>query len=245
HALNIPRLIDELCYNLVTPCHGIFHPDSWMYNPDIQLLDFSLAKAASLLDEAGWVIDPSREGWRHKVIDGHPVKFEFTLTYASASEVMREVSAIYQEDLKRVGVSMKPQPMEWATLSQRVRKHEFQASSAAWGTGIDPDTSWNLWHSDQYDPEGKFGRNYPGFKNDRVDELFRLGREENDQKKRQKYYQEITKIIYDEQPYTFMWNRGTLWGINNRIRGIEASPGRGLFGFDPAVKVWWVPARKD
>ncbi|MFN7972320.1 MAG: hypothetical protein U0166_08215 [Acidobacteriota bacterium] len=66
-----------------------------------------------------------------------------------------------------------------------------------------------------------------------------LGRKEFDQAKRKVYYQEIQKIIYDEQPYTFLWNRGTFWAFNKRIRGVTTSP-RGVFNFTPAEMAWWV-----
>jgi peptide/nickel transport system substrate-binding protein len=123
-------------------------------------------------------------------------------------------------------------------MVQRNREHQFQASIAAWGTGVDPDTGRNIWLSDQYDPEGRFGRNYGGFKNERVDELFELGRREFDFEKRRKIYQEIHKLIYEDQPYTFVYNRGSFWALHQRIRGVTTSP-RGIFNFNPAENAWW------
>ena len=145
-------------------------------------------------------------------------------------------AAIVQQDLKSIGVELKTQILEWATFQERNRKHEFQASTAAWGTGTDPDTLWNIWHSEEY----KAGRNYGGFKNARVDELFALARHEFDPEKRRTHYQEIQKIVYDEQPYTFLWNTPTLWAFSKRIRGVIYSP-RGVWNFDPSFMAWWVP----
>mgnify|MGYP001346059938 CR=1 FL=1 len=72
-----------------------------------------------------------------------------------------------------------------------------------------------------------------------MDELFRLGRREFDETKRRDIYREIQKIIYDEQPYTFLWNRPTTWAFSNRIRGVVFSP-RGVWNFDPSFQAWWV-----
>lgn len=238
-ACNTPRMIRELAYNLYTQAYGVFHPDSWMFNPEIKLIPFDLDKAAALLDEAGWKVDESKEGWRYKDVDGKPVRFEFTMLLPQGIEISRDLSAIFQEDLQSIGVKMNTQTLEWAALSERVRKHEFQSSVAAWGTGTDPDTSRNIWLSTEYDPTGTNGRNYGKFQNARVDELYELGRKEFDQAKRKVYYQEIQKIIYDEQPYTFLWNRGTFWAFNKRIRGVTTSP-RGVFNFTPAEMAWWV-----
>ncbi|MCI0651592.1 MAG: ABC transporter substrate-binding protein [Planctomycetes bacterium] len=239
HACDIPRMIKQLCYDLVLPSHGIYHRDSWMFNPEIKLIPYDLAAAEKLLDEAGWIQDAERDGWRHKVIDGQPVKFEFTLLIPQASTTGKEMAAIFQEDLKSIGVDMRTTIMEWATFQERIRKHEFQAQTAAWGTGVDPDTTWNVWHSSSYEKSGETGRNYGGYRNARVDELFLQGRHEFDHKKRQAIYREIAKIIYDEQPYVFMWHRDILWAVHKRIRGVTTSP-RGVFNFYPSFAAWWV-----
>lgn len=240
-ACDLERMRTELTYNLYELCRGQYHPDSWMFNHSVKRLPFDLDAASALLDEAGWKVDEEREGWRYKMIDGVPVKFEFKLLIPQGSSLGAKLAAIFQEDLESIGVRMNTQLLEWATFSKRTREHDFQAATAAWGTGTDPDTGWNLWHSEQCDPEGKFGRNYGCFKNDRVDELFELGRHEFDAEKRASYYQEIHAIVYEEQPYTFLFNRGTFWGLHERIRGVTSSP-RGIFNFSPAEQAWWTPA---
>ncbi len=240
-ACDIDRMRRLLTYDLYEPCLGMFHPDSWMFNPSVQRIPYDLDASADLLDEAGWKTDDEKEGWRYKEVDGRPVRFEFTMIIPQGSSLGAKIATIFQENLQSIGVKMNTQTIEWATFMERTRKHEFQASTAAWGTGTDPDSGWNLWHSEQCDPEGKSGRNYGCFKNARVDELFELGRHEFDAEKRASYYQEIHAIVYEEQPYTFLFNRGTFWGLHERIQGVTASP-RGIFNFNPAEQAWWTPA---
>jgi peptide/nickel transport system substrate-binding protein len=234
HALNTPRILDELYYNLATPCYGMYHPDSWMFNPDVKLLGYDPEKSRGLLDEAGWAVDED-DGWRYKQVDGRKVRFEFTILIAQGSPVAAPIAAILQADLKRLGVEMKTQSVEWSSFLERVRKHEFQAEMAAWGTGTDPDTGWNLWRTDQYE----VGRNYGGYSNPRIDELFAEGRREFDFEKRRKIYQEIHRILYDDQPYTWLYNRPILAAFNRRIGGVQFSP-RGVYNFDPSFYAWWV-----
>jgi len=234
HALNLPLIREKILYNLPTICLGEYHPDSWMFNPDVQPLGYDLERSKALLDEAGWVVDP-QDGWRYKTIDGEKVKFTFTLTYSQGSASTPKIAAVFQEDLKKIRVEMQTHIFEWATFVQKIRKHEFQAEMAAWGTGTDPDTSWNLWRTEEYIT----GRNYGGYSNPIVDELFVQGRKEFDFEKRKKIYQEIHKILYEDQPYTWMFNAASLSAINNRIRGVQFSP-RGIFNFDPSFYGWWV-----
>ena len=236
HALNLPLIFDKIFYNLTTASCGIYHPDSWMYNPQVKPLEYDLKKSAALLDEAGWTVDP-QDGWRYQKINAEKVKFQFTLLISQGSPSAPQIAAVFQEDLKKIGVEMKTRTLEWATFLEKVNHHEFQAETAAWGTGTDPDTGWNLWRTEEYQQ----GRNYGGYSNSRVDELFALGRKEFDFKKRRKIYQEIHKITYEDQPYTWMYNAPVLAAFNKRIRGVQFSP-RGIYGFNPSFYQWWVPA---
>jgi peptide/nickel transport system substrate-binding protein len=235
HALNIPLFLDKVYYNLATQAVGMYHPDSWMYNPEVKPLEYDLEKSKAYLDQAGWLVNPD-DGWRYKEIDGQKIRFEFTLLLSQGSPIAPKLSAIFQQDLKKIGVDMKNRTLEWSAFVAKIRKHEFQAETAGWGTGTDPDTGWGLWRTDQYEK----GRNYGGYSNLRIDELFELGRREFDLEKRKKIYQEIHKILYEEQPYTWIYNRPTLAAINNSFRGVQFSP-RGIFNFNPSFYAWWVP----
>ena len=234
HALNLPRILDEVYYNLHTPCHGIFHPDSWMYNDKIELLGFDLEKAGELLDQAGWIMD-EEDGWRYKTINGIKTPFEFTILLPTESQTSPRVAAIFQEDLLELGVRMKTATMEWSAFHDKIQNHKFEAQISAWGTGTDPDTSINLWTTKMY----KEGRNYGGYSNADVDRWFQEQRLEFDPLKRAELFRKIAKQIYDDQPYTFLANIPTLSAFNKRIRGVTFSP-RGVWGFDPSLYGWWV-----
>lgn len=233
-ATNVKLMVEKITYRLAQPAYGPFHRDSWMFNPSIQLLPFDTAAAARLLDEAGWTVDPE-SGWRKK----GDRAFSFTLLMSQGNPATVEMAAIVQQDLKTIGVEMKTQVIEWATFQERVRKHEFEASTAAWGTGVDPDLTRNIFGTKAIDD----GRNYGCYSNPRIDELYNQGQKEFDATKRQAIYREIGKLIYEDQPYTFLWSRPTLWGFHKRIRGVTFSP-RGVWNFDPSVMGWWV-AKKD
>ncbi|MCH9022361.1 MAG: hypothetical protein IID32_06320 [Planctomycetes bacterium] len=234
HALNLELILEKIYYNLATRCHGIYHPDSWMYNPDIELLKYDLGRSAQLLDEAGWLVDAD-DGWRYRTVKGERVRFSFTLTMPQGSPSAPKVAAIFQQDLKKLGVNLKTHTMEWSSFLEKIRNHEFQAEIAAWGTGTDPDTGWNLWRTEEYEK----GRNYGGYSNKRVDELFLAGRREFDFGKRRAIYQEIHKRVYEDQPYLWLYNAPVLAAVNKRIRGVQLSP-RGIYNFDPSFYEWWV-----
>lgn len=236
HACNLPQILERIGYNLHTPCYGIFAPGSWMFNKEIKLLPYDLDKAAALLDQAGWKRS-EQDGIRYKTINGRQVKFDFELLMGQGTQVGPQIAAMYAEDLKKIGVLMRTREVETATLLDLLNKHEFQASLGGWGTGVYPDTNENIWKTEMY----KNGRNYGGYSNKRVDELFNLATHEFDDQKRAQYFQEIQKLIYDDQPYIFMWNLSSTAIVNKKIKGVQFSP-RGIFGFTPSYYKWWVAA---
>lgn len=235
-ACNLPYILEHVGYNLHTPCYGIFAPGSWMFNKEIKLLPYDLNKAASLLDQAGWKRS-EQDGMRYKTVGGKPVKFDFELLMGQGSQVGPQIAAIYAEDLKKIGVSMRIREVEAATFLGMLSKHEYQASLGGWGTGVYPDTSENIWKTEMY----KNGRNFGGYSNKRVDELFSLATREFSDQKRTQYFQEIQKLIYDDQPSLFIWNLSSTAVVNKKIHGVQFSP-RGLFGFSPSYYKWWVAA---
>ena len=89
HAYNFELTKSKLYYNLVHKCLGCFHPDSWMFNKDIDPVHFDLKKAAQLLDEAGW--EMADDGWRYKEAEYVLVEKSYTdeMTGKPASKVTK------------------------------------------------------------------------------------------------------------------------------------------------------------
>ena len=55
---------------------------------------------------------------------------------------------------------------------------------------------------------------------------------------RARLYGRIHEIIYEEQPYTFLFFRSSFYGFNKRLRGYMFSP-RGPFSYGPGVLSIW------
>lgn len=238
HAINYDLILRQVYHGVYRRSYGIHHPSAPMFNPEIELFDFDLERASRLLDEAGWVRD-AKDGWRYKNVNvnGKSVrtKFSFALNIPRESATVPRIAVILQNDLERIGVAMKIRTIEWATFLEMSRKHEFQAQISAWITGKDPDDEWNLWRTESYGD----GRNYGGYSNPRVDELYELARGCFDEARRMRYYAEISKMIYEDAPYSFLVNAPVLWAFDKRLRGVQFSP-RGPCNFEPGVRDWWV-----
>ena len=53
-------------------------------------------------------------------------------------------------------------------------------------------------------------------------------------------YGKIHSLIYQDQPYMFLYNRHSLFGFNKKLRGYRFSP-RGPFHYSPGIDAIWSP----
>lgn len=230
HAIDADQILQSVYRGLCSRSLGIYPPGSWMFNPEVTPLGHSLAEAGDLLDQAGWKIDPET-GWRTR--DG--VTFAFELLCPQESSTGRQTLTYYQQSLRSIGVDMKLRLVEYATLRDLRRRHEFQAYYGAWSTSNDPDQDRGMWHSDAIDG----GANFVSYRNERVDALFDQARMTFDFARRRRCYRDIQKLIYDDQPFTFVSVSPSLWAFNKNLRGVRFGP-RGAFYWYPGQRNWWV-----
>ncbi|MCG8451339.1 MAG: ABC transporter substrate-binding protein [Pirellulales bacterium] len=233
YAMDYRELLDTILYGVYAPCRGISHETSKMFpkngpKPFQQDLD----KAEELLDEAGWD-DSDGDGIRDKEVNGRVIPFEFTLLVVNYEDRIR-IATLMKECLESIGIICNVKPTEFTVLMQMQRDHKFQAAYAGWSTGADPDTASNIWVTNE-------GRNYGEYSNPRVDALFEQARHEFDEEKRMVIYGEIHNLLWEDQPYTWLFNRNSFYGFNKRLRGYNFSP-RGPFHYGPGLDSVYMPA---
>ncbi|MGA9750268.1 MAG: ABC transporter substrate-binding protein, partial [Acidobacteriota bacterium] len=218
---------------------GPFYPMSWSSDPQVKPYPYDPAKAAALLDEAGWKLPPGKT-IREK--DGKPFSFE-CLVPAEVDMFSRWLE-VFQQDLKRVGVDMRIRKIEWSAFLDRTHRHQFQAYLSGWGLGDDPDP-YPLLDSAQARllPSGMaVGQNDCSYANPEVDRL--IGEEERtfDLKARQTLFWQIQRLVAEDQPMTFLFWPTQMVAVKNRFQDVRVSrAGYGMFTWYPSLLDWWVP----
>ncbi len=232
YAFDHERMLETICHGLYSPCTGVFHPTAWMATrKPLEAYRQDLDRAETLLDEAGW-IDRDNDGLRDREIDGRSVPFEFTVV-CSQQPMAQEICTLLQQSLDRIGVRVNVKPTEFTVLQQLLLEKRFDAAFGGWGTGTDPDTSENIWATDA-------GRNFGSYSNPEVDRLFVEGRTEVDRAKRAEKYARIHELLWEDQPYTWLYWRNSFYGFSKDLRGYVFSP-RGPFHYSPGFGSLWKP----
>lgn len=194
-------------------------PTSWAF-PDAKELnayDFDMAKAASLMDEAGWTM--GTDGFRYK--DGQ--KFSISWLVYTDSPWPGTLSAMAADTWKQLGVDLTIEQMDFETVASRtmdakVEDKDFDIYTMGFSLSVDPDPTGALFDDEAY-VEGGF--NASGYKNAAAMELVKKGKAEFDTAKRAEIYKEWAKIMNDEIPHAIVAYRSEIWGINNKIKGMD------------------------
>ena len=236
HAYDTERILRNVTENVYNVSTGPFIRGHWPHNPEVEPIEYDPERAAALLDEAGWLTNPD-DGWRYKTIGGESVRFDFEMLIPQSFVDAVRMADIFREDLRRLGVSFETRVIENAANLQRMRKHEFGAFVATGQLFTDPDLWVNYFHSRNYEQ----GRNYGGYHNPKVDEVLELSRRELDHDRRRAYFQEFQALVYEDQPYLFIWDYTTTWGFSKRVRGVTLAKS-GVLNFLPGIREWWVVA---
>jgi len=226
-AVNIGQMIRYVLYGYGEQSTGIFTPEMWFFNPRVEPLSYDPEKARQLLAEAGW--KPGADGILEK--DGQ--RFTFTMITNNGNVIRSDIATLVQADLKAVGIEVNVEMYEWAVfLKNFVNKGEFDAVVLGWGLGQGFD-QFQIWHSSQTDPEEL---NMVGYKNHEADRLLQEVREEFDREKIIALCGELQQLIYDDQPYMFLFvPQGTsvMWKDAFRVR----RPGKDGVWIDEPVQM--------
>lgn len=228
HLVDREKILNVVYNGLGRIVTGNFFIDSPFYDKNLKPYSFSIEKATELLHEAGWT-DSNNDG----ILDKNGVDFKFTILTISSSENHEKMFPLIREDMKKAGILMNINKVEWSVYVQRLEKKNFDAVSLGWSMGIESDP-YQIWHSSMADIEGS--SNHISFKNETADRLIEKIRTCFDLQKRIELCHEFHALLYELQPYTFLFCQDSLVAVNNRYQNVR------LFDAFPIIPedIMWV-----
>jgi len=208
YAIDRQPLIHYLMHDSARPAASVLPPESWAYDPSARQYPHDPAKARQLLDSAGY---PATNG----------VRFHLTMK-TSTEESSRAMAAVFQQQLREVGIALDIRSFEAATFFSDVTHGEFQMYSLRWlGANEDPDIFEYAFDSARIIPKGA-NRQY--YSNPRVDALIAKAGAEADQNARRQDYAQIQQILAEDLPYINLWYFDNVMVYSKRVRGLNLNP---------------------
>jgi peptide/nickel transport system substrate-binding protein len=172
------------------------------YNSDLKPIPFDIEGAKKLLDEAGWK-DTDGDNIRDKMIDGQKVKFEFNFTYPTSDVSWKDIAQMATEAMYKAGVKANMDPQDFSVLFDNAKNHNFDMFMASWGGTFAPEDYTQIWHTSSWATKGS---NFTGFGNAESDAVIDSIKYEIDDAKRVPMLHRFQQMIYDDQPYIFMFS---------------------------------------
>ncbi|HEV2970856.1 MAG TPA: ABC transporter substrate-binding protein [Pirellulales bacterium] len=220
HAIPLDEIIANIYHGLAVRLTGPFLPDSKSNDKSLPLIDYDLDKARKLLDEAGWKMEEGAS-LRSKMVNGKKVEAKFDLMIYSDSPSYTSIATIVKENCRKIGVDVGISSTNWALMLQKLRKKDFDACILGWVMDW-KDDPFQIWHGSQADlPESS---NSIGYQNPEVDKLIEQLRVTMSPDKQIEIYHKIHRLIYEDQPYTFLFMDLETAGYNARIENVKFYP---------------------
>jgi microcin C transport system substrate-binding protein len=237
---NREQMIEKLFYGLYKPIYS-YYPATVYENPTDPKITYNPEEALKLLAEAGW---KDRDSQGRLIKNGQPLQIE--LLYAR--QVFEPWLTVYQEDLRKVGISLNLRLVTFETAFKLEMQRQFDYTVSAWGAGsVFPDPKPE-YYSATADIENT--NNISGFKDKQADALMDEYDATFDANKRVEILKKLDGILANSYQYTLRWydpaQRIVFWnkfgmpqGTFSRVGDYEGTLGPGI------PQLWWVDPQKS
>ncbi len=231
-ATNRRQVVDALLRGYGDIANAGVPPFHWAFHEGIRdELAFDSDEARRLLDEAGWR-EPSPGAVR---VNDAGERLEIAIKYNTGNQQRQDIAEIMQAQLREVGIAVRPQVVEWATLLNQINTpdvRDFDGVVIGWVTEMKVDDH-DLFHSSKVDqPYG-----WTGMQDERVDALLDTLQLVVDRDEAVPLWREYQELLVELQPYTYLFFPERLAGVGRRMRGVEMD----VRGEWVHVTRWWIP----
>jgi microcin C transport system substrate-binding protein len=229
HLFNRESMIEKLMYNEYVVTDSMF-PSSVYENPKNEKIRFDPQKAMQLLAEAGW---SQRDAQGRLTKGGQPLNIEIVY----ADQASERFFTVYQEDLRKVGITLNLRLTTFETLVKLLDERTFGMASIAYTGSIFPSPEQN-WLGRLADEKNT--NNITGFKNARADQLIEAYGKEFDFDKRVTLLQEFDGILANDHHWILEWTapyeRVVYWNKFGQPRGYVTRIG----DYRDILTLWWL-----
>ncbi len=216
HALNRKDVVEAVFGPYANVINIPNSKVSWAYTEEgINKYEFDLAKAETLLKEAGW----TKNGNGKLEKDGKEFKILFTTIQGHS--VTGPMLPVMKDDYAKLGIDLEIEYVDFPTLMDKSNAGKADMWFMAWGLVADPD------------PYGTYGSDGPQnkyyYKSADADKYMKEALLTTDIEKRKEVYKKVYKTLNEDVPCLWVYQRSDMWAVNSRVKNFKVSPYRDYY----------------
>lgn len=225
-AINRTQILNDIFLGMGKISLGPLPHSSWAFNENITTLEYNLEKAKNILAQRGF-----EDRNRNKILDKNGKDFTLTIIANVENPERVQILSYVTNYLTQLGIKVNAQKMDVNSFISALLSGKYDGFIMGWSVSdkIDPTL---YWHSDS--KRGKF--NFISYKNTAVDSLIELGTVMLNRKKAKEVWGEFQRIVYEDQPYTFLIVPNEISATYKRVKGTDQ--GLNL----ASAYTYWIPA---
>jgi peptide/nickel transport system substrate-binding protein/microcin C transport system substrate-binding protein len=211
HIADLQTWINKIDYGMAEPTVGPFSVKSEQHDPALKAVEFNLGKARERLTAAGWT-----KSGKGGILEKDGQRLELTIIYPQQSKETTEPKLVdFKQKAAKVGVEINLKAIDWTTFTKLLDDRKFDGAALGWSRDSDGDLK-QIWHTESISNKGS---NFISYSNKEVDNLIDQHRATLDKKERTAIARKLQRLIYEDQPYTFLTERlYTLYAHQNYVK---------------------------
>jgi peptide/nickel transport system substrate-binding protein len=186
------------------------------YHTGLKPLEYSISEASRLLASAGWK-DTDGDKVLDKNINGHKTDFSFGLCYLTSQPEWKDVALMVSESFSKAGIKANLNPVEYSVFIEKGQNHDFDMLLGMWTGSSIPEDYTQLWHTSSWKSGGS---NFTGFGTPESDRLIDSIKFTRDPGKRISLVKKLQELLYDEQPYVFLYSGTKRCIVHKRLGNV-------------------------
>jgi len=200
----------------------------WIWDPETRELPYDPVMAGRTLTARGWIA-AEPDGIRMR--DG--VKLSFRLLVPTTSGVRRQYARLIQEELRKIGVEVQIDEVEFSVFNQRAHAGEFDALLQTWNTDPTPTSGIaQTWTA------GGIGRsNFQRYVDPAFDQLVDEAGTTFDRDKARRIWRSAMEVLNQDAPAVFLFAPQNVAAIHRRIENAVIRPD----SWWALVRTWRIP----
>ncbi len=208
HSIDRQAIISNILRGQARPSSSILPPSQWAFEGEATNYDYNPARAAQLLDEAGY---------REKA--GQP-RLRLRLNTSTLS-ISRKIGEAIQEQMRRSGIALELQPLERQKLTQDMNEGNFQLYLNTSVGGNQSTDIFKFVYSVKSIPPN--GQNRMRYDNPEIDKLI-IESQTATREDQKRIFSQIQKILARDLPQIYLWYPSTIVVHSARVQNLNLEP---------------------